>query len=102
MFFFFRLDISTCVSVCVCVCVCVCACACVCVCVCVCVHASHSDDSVSGDGVTKRAASGPFGTFCHHVMTKRAATNPSHLKPHRGHASIQQSSHHFTMEQIVK
>ena len=29
--------------------------------------------SVSGEGVTKRAASGPFGTFCHHVVTKRAA-----------------------------
>ena len=23
--------------------------------------------------MTKRAASGPFGTFCHHVVTKRAA-----------------------------
>ena len=27
--------------------------------------------SVAGEGVTKRAASGPFGTFCHHVVTKR-------------------------------
>ena len=25
--------------------------------------------SVAGEGVTKRAASGPFGTFCHHVVT---------------------------------
>ena len=28
--------------------------------------------SVAGEGVTKRAASGPFGTFCHHTVTKRA------------------------------
>ena len=28
--------------------------------------------SVAGEGVTKRAASGPFGTFCHHVVTQRA------------------------------
>ena len=28
--------------------------------------------SVDGEGVTKRAASGPFGTFCHHVVIKRA------------------------------
>ena len=28
--------------------------------------------SVAGEGVTKRAESGPFGTFCHHVVTKRA------------------------------
>ena len=28
--------------------------------------------SVAGEGVTKRAASGPFGTFCHHVVTKCA------------------------------
>ena len=28
--------------------------------------------SVAGEGVTKRAASGPFGTFCDHVVTKRA------------------------------
>ena len=28
--------------------------------------------SVAGEGVTKRAASGHFGTFCHHVVTKRA------------------------------
>ena len=27
--------------------------------------------SVAGEGATKRAASGPFGTFCHHVVTKR-------------------------------
>ena len=27
--------------------------------------------STAGEGVTKRAASGPFGTFCHHVVTKR-------------------------------
>ena len=32
-----------------------------------------TDYSVAGEGVTKRAASGPFGTFCHHVVTKRAA-----------------------------
>ena len=31
------------------------------------------DYSVAGEGVTKRAASGPFGTFCHHVVTNRAA-----------------------------
>ena len=31
-----------------------------------------TDYSVAGEGVTKRAASGPFGTFCHHVVTKRA------------------------------
>ena len=29
--------------------------------------------------VIKRAASGPFGTFCYHIVTKRATTNPSHL-----------------------
>ena len=28
---------------------------------------------VAGEGVTKCAASGPFGTFCHHVVTKCAA-----------------------------
>ena len=28
--------------------------------------------SVAGEDVTKRAASGPFGTFCHHVVTKSA------------------------------
>ena len=28
--------------------------------------------SVAGKGLTKRAASGPFGTFCHHVVTERA------------------------------
>ena len=28
--------------------------------------------SVAGKGVTKRAASGPFGTFCHHLVTRRA------------------------------
>ena len=28
-----------------------------------------TDYSVAGEGVTKRAASGPFGTFCHHVVT---------------------------------
>ena len=28
--------------------------------------------SVAGEGMIKRAASGPFGTFCHHVVTKRA------------------------------
>ena len=27
---------------------------------------------VAGEGVTKCAASGPFGTFCHHVVTNRA------------------------------
>ena len=32
------------------------------------------DYSVTGKGVTKRAASGPFGTFCHHVVTKRAGS----------------------------
>ena len=26
-----------------------------------------TDDSVAGEGMIKRAASGPFGTFCHHV-----------------------------------
>ena len=31
-----------------------------------------ADCSVAGEGVTKRAASGPFGTFGHHVVTKRA------------------------------
>ena len=32
-----------------------------------------TDYIVAGEGrVTKRAASGPFGTFCHHVVTKRA------------------------------
>ena len=30
------------------------------------------DYSVAGEGVTKRAASGPLGTFCHHVVTKHA------------------------------
>ena len=29
--------------------------------------------SVAGEGVTKRAASGPFGTFCHHVVTIKRA-----------------------------
>ena len=29
--------------------------------------------SVAGEGVTKRAASGPFGTFFHPVVTKRAS-----------------------------
>ena len=28
--------------------------------------------SVADEGVTKHAASGPFGTFCHHVVTKCA------------------------------
>ena len=31
-----------------------------------------TDYSVAGEGVTNRAASGPFGTFCHHVVRKRA------------------------------
>ena len=31
-----------------------------------------TDYSVAGEGVTKRAASGPFGMICHHVVTKRA------------------------------
>ena len=35
-------------------------------------HTGKTDYSVAGEGVTKRAASGPFGTFCHHVVTKRA------------------------------
>ena len=29
-----------------------------------------TDYSVAGEGVTKRGASGPFSTFCHHVVTK--------------------------------
>ena len=33
----------------------------------------ETDYSVAGEGVTKRAANGPVGTFCHHVVTKRAA-----------------------------
>ena len=28
--------------------------------------------SVAGEGMTEHAASGPFGTFCHHVVTKHA------------------------------
>ena len=32
-----------------------------------------TDYSVAGEGVTKHAASGPFSTFCHHVVTKCAA-----------------------------
>ena len=28
--------------------------------------------SVAGEGVTKRAVSGPFSTFCYHVVTKCA------------------------------
>ena len=38
--------------------------------------------SVAGEGVTKRAASGPFGTFCHHIVTKRAgsASNLTHFR----------------------
>ena len=35
-------------------------------------HTGKTDYSVAGEGETKRAASGPFGTFCHHVVTKRA------------------------------
>ena len=35
-------------------------------------HTGKTDYSVAGEGVTKRAASGPFGTFCHHVVTKRS------------------------------
>ena len=31
--------------------------------------------NVAGEGVTKRAASGPFGTFCHNVVTKRAGVS---------------------------
>ena len=31
-----------------------------------------TDYSVASEGVTKRAASEPFGTICHHVLTKRA------------------------------
>ena len=31
-----------------------------------------TDYSVAGEGVTKRAASAPFGTFCHRVVTKHA------------------------------
>ena len=31
-----------------------------------------TDYSVAGEGMTKRAASGPLRMFCHHVVTKRA------------------------------
>jgi len=31
-----------------------------------------TDYSFAGEGVTKYAASGTFGMFCHHVVTKRA------------------------------
>ena len=32
--------------------------------------------SVAGEGVTKRAASGPFGTFCHHVVSNKFLFKP--------------------------
>ena len=35
-------------------------------------YLAHGLYSVAGEGVTKRAASGPFGTYCHHLVTKRA------------------------------
>ena len=31
-----------------------------------------TDYKAAGEGVTKRAASGPFGTFCYHVVAKSA------------------------------
>ena len=30
-----------------------------------------TDYSVAGEGMTKRATNGPFGTFCHPAVTKR-------------------------------
>ena len=41
-----------------------------------------TDYSVAGEGVSKPAVSGPFGTFCHPVVTKRAR-----VTKHAGSAS---------------
>ena len=35
-------------------------------------HTGKTDYSVASEGVTKHAMSGPFVTFCHHVVTKHA------------------------------
>ena len=48
-----------------------------------------TDYSVAGEGVTKRTPSGPFGTFCYHVVTKRTgvtknAGSASNLTCHHG------------------
>ena len=44
-----------------------------------------TDYSFAGEGVTKRAVSGPFCTFCHHVVTKRVVVT----KPAATHADWQ-------------
>ena len=38
-----------------------------------------TDYSVAGEGVTKRAASGPFGTLCHHAYALGNVTQQARL-----------------------